>query len=77
MIRLFEAAGWGEFSIQHVPEEKLRADYEAAEDPLQKSFAALQLQYATGDPIDISPVLRLLPLNLTSVSDYAAKLRAN
>lgn len=77
VIHLFEAAGWGGFTVQHVPEEKLRTDYEAAEDPLQKTFAALQLQYAAGDPIDMGPVLEWLPLNLTSVSDYAAKLRAN
>ena len=71
----FEKAGWGEFALQHVPVEKLRADYEAAEDPLQKTFAALQLQYALGDPIDMSPALELLPLELASVDDYAARLR--
>jgi uncharacterized protein YbjT (DUF2867 family) len=76
VIRRFEAAGWGEFSVQHVPQESLRAAYEGAEDPLQKTFAALQLQYAKGDPIDMRPALELLSLDLTSVSDYAAKLRA-
>jgi len=77
VIRAFEAAGWGEFSVQHVPLENLREAYEAAEDPLQKTFAALQLQYAAGDPIDMTAVLELLPLKLTSVSDYAVKLRGN
>ena len=76
VIRAFEEAGWGEFGVQHVPVQKLQADYEAAEDPLQKTFAALQLQYALGDAIDMGPTLRLLPMSLTSVADYAAKLKA-
>ena len=77
VIRLFEGAGLGEFSVQHVPEEKLRADFEKAEDPLQKTFAGLQLQYAAGDPIDMGPALELLPLDLASVRDYVTKLQSN
>ncbi len=75
VIARFEAAGWGRFSVQHVPEEKLQQAYESAEDPLQKTFAALQLQYAKGDAIDMKPVLEWLPLKLTSVSHYATRLR--
>lgn len=75
VIDRFEAAGWDKFAVQHVPEEKLQEAYESAQDPLQKTFAALQLQYAKGDAIDMKPVLDWLPLKLTSVSDYAARLR--
>ncbi len=75
VIAIFEAAGWGKFTIQHVPEQKLAADYAAAEDPVQKTFAALQLQCASGDPIDMTPTLETLPMRLTSVAEYAAALK--
>jgi NADH dehydrogenase len=49
-------------TVQHVPEEALRAQYGAATDPLQQSFAALMLNCASGDVIDMTETLRLLPV---------------
>ena len=36
---------------EHLPREAIEAQYRAASDPLQKTFAALMLAYADGDPI--------------------------
>lgn len=72
VVRTFEAAGSGKIAVEHVPESALRAQFEAAEDPLHKSFAGLMLQYAAGDSIDMAETLRLLPVSLTSVRDYAS-----
>ena len=59
------------FIVEHVPEEALRAQFEAASDPLQRSFAALTLYYAKGDVIDMSDAQRMLPIpRLTSVREH-------
>jgi len=44
--------------VQHVPEEALRAQLNAATDPLQQSFAGLMLYYARGDVIDMTDTRR-------------------
>ena len=42
-----------------MPEEALRAQFAAADDPMQKSFAALMLYYARGDIVDMAPARRV------------------
>jgi uncharacterized protein YbjT (DUF2867 family) len=71
VVRTFEAAGAPPITVQNVPEAQLRTQLDAADDPLQKSFAGLMLQYARGDAMDMSRTLGLLPVQLTSVRDYA------
>ena len=62
--------------VQHVPIEALRAQYEAAEDPLQKSFAGLMLALALGDAIDMSDVLQMFPLKLRSIEQHFTEMLA-
>ena len=58
-------------SVQHVPEDALRAQFGSASDAMQKSFAALMLYYAQGDSVDTASALRLLPVEqLKSVRQY-------
>jgi hypothetical protein len=58
-------------SVQHVPEEALRAQYGSATDSLQKSFAALMLSYAAGETIDMADTLRAFPgQRLKSVREH-------
>lgn len=73
VVTAFEAARGRKIAITHVPEEALRAQYEAAADPLQRSFAALTLGCALGDAISMRMTLRLFPISLMSVKDYAAR----
>jgi hypothetical protein len=56
--------------VQHVPEEALQAQYDAAPDPLQKSFAGLMLALAAGDVIDMRLTLQQFPLPLRSVRHH-------
>jgi uncharacterized protein YbjT (DUF2867 family) len=73
VVRVFEEAGGRPFNIQHVSEEQLRAQKEAATDPLQESFAGLMLSYSQGSVIDMRETLSKYPLQLTRVRDYAGR----
>jgi uncharacterized protein YbjT (DUF2867 family) len=73
VVRAFEAAGSPEIGVEHVPEATLRSQMENATDPLENSFAGLMLQYAAGDPIDMTETRKLLPVKLTSVRDYVSR----
>jgi uncharacterized protein YbjT (DUF2867 family) len=47
-VRIFEEVSGRGFAVQMVPEAALRAQFEGAQDPLQRAFAALMLAYASG-----------------------------
>ena len=70
-VRIFEEVGAAPFAVQPVPEDALRAQFAAATDSLQKSFAGLMLGYARGDEIPMGDTLERFPLALTSVREYA------
>jgi len=72
VVRVFEEVSGTEFSVHHVPEDALRAQKDAAGDPLQESFAALMLSYARGEVIDMERTLQMFPVPLRSVKEYAA-----
>ena len=75
VVRLAEQVVGKRVVVEHVPEESLRAQHGAAQDPLQQSFAGLMLYYARGDAIDMTETLRALPVrHLRSVREY---LQAN
>ncbi len=76
VVRAFEAAGSREIAVEYVPESTLRSELGSAEDPLQRSFAGLMLQYAAGDVVDMVDTLKLLPVSLTSVRDYVSRVLA-
>lgn len=71
VVKIFEDIHGQPFTVQHVPEDALRAQKASATDPLQASFAALMLTYAKGDPMDMETTLKAFPIQLTSVRDYA------
>jgi NADH dehydrogenase len=70
VVRMFEAAGAGEITTESILEPALESQMNAATDPLQKSFAGLMLQYASGDEIDPTTSRRLFPFPMMSVRDY-------
>ena len=59
VVQLAERVTARTFTVQYVPETALRAQYDAATDPIEKSFAALMLYTARGDVIDMAAPLRL------------------
>ncbi len=74
VVRVFEEVYGKRLHVEHVPEEALKAQYESATDPVQKSFAALMLGYALGFTIEMKEVLREMPVQLQSVRRYAASI---
>lgn len=75
VVDVFEKTTGRKFEVQRVPVEALRGQYDAATDPLQKSFACLMLTYANGDPVDGSAAKKLMDRPLKSVRDYAQQFK--
>jgi nucleoside-diphosphate-sugar epimerase len=71
VVRIFEEESGRPFEVETIPEEKLREQFDSANDSLGKSFAGLMLQYAHGDAIDMRGLLQSIPVRLTSVREYA------
>jgi uncharacterized protein YbjT (DUF2867 family) len=74
VIARFEQIGARPFKIEHIPEEVLRAQFDAATDSLQKSFAALMLGYLYGDAMDVTPIQNEFGMELTSIDQYARQV---
>jgi uncharacterized protein YbjT (DUF2867 family) len=71
VVHLAEQVTGKSFQVEHVPEEALMAQYRAATDPHQQSFAGLMLYYARGDEIDLAEARRAFPeFRPRSVRDY-------
>lgn len=73
VVNVFEVAKGKKFELQFVPEEAIRAQRDAAQDPLSESFAALTLGVVIGSEINMKNTLDFFPIQLTSVSDYATR----
>ena len=71
VVARFEKIGGRPFQLEHIPEQALRAQFDGAADPIQKSFAGLMLGYVYGDAMDMAPVVDQFGLQLTSVDEYA------
>ncbi|HME82209.1 MAG TPA: SDR family oxidoreductase [Candidatus Eremiobacteraceae bacterium] len=76
VVRAFERRTGRPIAVQHVPEEALKAQYESATDPLTRSFAAMMLMYAGGDPVDMRETLAAFPVTLKSVADHVERAAA-
>jgi uncharacterized protein YbjT (DUF2867 family) len=72
-IEFFEQLTDDAFERSFVPLSELEAQMAAAADPMQESFAGLMIAYARGDAIDMGPTLERVPVELTSVFDYARR----
>ncbi len=71
VVRIFEEIGGRPLETQHVPVEALQAQQEAATDPMAQSFSGLMRAVAGGDRIDMASTLRVIPVPMTTVRDYA------
>jgi hypothetical protein len=61
------------FELQHVPEESLEEQQQAAPDPMEQTFADLMRWYARGDAVDREDTLKDFPIPLTIVRDFAQR----
>jgi uncharacterized protein YbjT (DUF2867 family) len=75
VIRIFEEETGQTCAVTHVPEAALEGQRASGADSLEQSFAGLMLGTAReGQTIDMAPVLRDFPVELTSVKEYAGAL---
>jgi uncharacterized protein YbjT (DUF2867 family) len=72
-VKIFEEVSSRKFEVTNVPVEALQSQMEAADDPMQKSFAGLMCCIANGDPIDMHEILAAFPVKLTSVREFAQR----
>jgi uncharacterized protein YbjT (DUF2867 family) len=75
-VDIFERALGRPFVLEHVPATVLAAQFEAATDPMMRSFTGLMQCVADGDPIDMRELLKAIPVPLTSVETHAARIAA-
>ena len=73
-VKLFEDAFGKKFDVAEVPEEALEAQWNAAQDQLEKSFAALMLGVARGIDAGIEPPFAEFPMRMTSPREYVREL---
>ena len=76
VVAIFEGIGGRRFQVEHVPEEAIVAQFEAATDSLQRSFAALMLGAVRGDAMEMEGVADEFGLKLVSVEEYARRVLA-
>ncbi len=75
VVQIFERVLGVSCRLEFVPTDALRARYDSP-DPLQKTLAALMLNYDGGDPIPGAVELaKEYGVTLRSVADYAATIR--
>jgi uncharacterized protein YbjT (DUF2867 family) len=73
-VKLFEKTFGKKFVVTEVPEEALEAQWKAAQDQLEKSFAALMLGVARGLDSGIEPPFEEFPMRMTSPREYVLGL---
>lgn len=71
VVRLFERLSGRTFELEHIPVDVLYAQFAAADNALEKSYAALGLGLAQGEIMDTTAIAQELGLTLTSVETYA------
>ena len=74
VVRLFEEIAGKKFDVRKVPLEALKEQKSAATDPLMESFTALMIAYANGSPIQMEKTLTILPVECTTVREYASTM---
>lgn len=73
-VKIFENVTGQKFKVQNIQEEALLSQFTGTTDPLQKSFSGLMLCLAEGDPINMEELLKVFPIELTSVKKYAQSM---
>jgi uncharacterized protein YbjT (DUF2867 family) len=71
VVRIFEEASGGPFTVEYVMEAVLRVGKTSARRALDEAFAALSLGYAQGQAIDMRATLEAIPVRLVGVREYA------
>lgn len=73
-VRSFEKYAGAGYEVRQVPIEVLAAQYQAAAQPVPKSFAALMLALASDDVIPMNETAREFGVQLKSVAGFAQQV---
>jgi uncharacterized protein YbjT (DUF2867 family) len=73
-VKLFEKAFGKKFAVTEIPEAALEAQWKAAQEPFEKTFAALMLGVARGFDSGIEPPFEKFPMRMTSPREYVERL---
>ena len=76
VVKIFEKIGGKAFDVTPVPVEALQDQLAGATDPMQRSFVALMIGYASATTIDMTATLKTFPLKLRTVEAYARSVMA-
>ena len=74
VVELFERVGGKRFDVEFVPESALHAQMKSASNSLERSFAGLMLGYHQGYSIDMTETLNAMPVERTTIGDYAESI---
>jgi uncharacterized protein YbjT (DUF2867 family) len=74
MIQIFEEAYGKKFSVIEVPEAVLEAQWSAAQNPFDRTFAGLMLNVARGLGSGVRPPFEAFPMQMTSPRDYVRRM---
>ena len=72
-VRMVEEAFGKKFAVTQVPEEALEAQWKTAENPFEKTFAALMLGVARGFDSGLQPPFEQFPMKMTSPREYVRR----
>src|SRR5438105_2498489 len=73
-VRIFEEAYGKKFNVIEVPEAALEAQWNAAQNPFDKTFAGLMLGVARGFDTGMEPPFEQFPMKMTSPRQYVREL---
>jgi len=72
VVKIFEDSSGRSFTVEHVPVEALLAQKNNAPDSLSQSFTSLMIAYADEKLIPMEETIRILPVQLKTVKEYAS-----
>lgn len=72
-VRAFEEAFGKSLTVTEVPEDALKAQWQSAENPFEKTFAGLMLGMAQSD-VDPAPLSGDMTFRMTTVPDFARNI---
>lgn len=73
-VKVFEESFRKKFNVVEVPEATLEAQWSAAENPFDKTFAGLMLGMARGFDSEAEPPFAEFPMQMTSARDFIRNL---
>lgn len=76
VVAMAERLGGAPIEVSHLSLEELHQRAQDASGEYDRTFAAILLAYAAGDPVDAGPALARIPVRLTTVEEHLERVLA-